>query len=327
MDNYQIFYDQISAAWPDVKLISNCDPSDSTMRGHPTQMWDCQESPSHCTRLTTTPHPILRPSHVLPSSLSLSVSPVLFGLCVWSDHIYSTAENLFRMGATFFDQAHWRQASKAKVFNSEYATTTGGGKGNARGALGEAAWMNGLERNSDLVTTASYAPLFVNDAASGYKWQPDAINFNAAQMYGIPSYWVQWMYSTSFKGCESGSVQTLSYSLTGASNVSVAVAFGNLSAKERSVRASNVVLVHKIVNFQATPTPLAVSVNNLPSSAKLNTTLDVVFMTSDDPMKENTFDNPMAVAPQMTSIKVDGPSYTVTLAPWSVYVVRAYASL
>ena len=30
------------------------------------------------------------------------------------------------------------------------------------GALGDAAWMTGMERNSDIVLMSCYAPLFVN---------------------------------------------------------------------------------------------------------------------------------------------------------------------
>jgi hypothetical protein len=36
------------------------------------------------------------------------------------------------------------------------------GSGNLLGALSEAAFMIGMERNSDIVTMASYAPLFEN---------------------------------------------------------------------------------------------------------------------------------------------------------------------
>ena len=38
----------------------------------------------------------------------------------------------------------------------------GCGQGNLRAAVGEAAFMTGMERNSDIVVMASYAPLFVN---------------------------------------------------------------------------------------------------------------------------------------------------------------------
>ena len=74
----------------------------------------------------------------------------------------------------------------------EYAVTQGAGKGNLLAALGEAAFITGMERNADVVTMASYAPLLVND--NDRKWNPDAIVFNSAQAYGTPSYWVQQMF-------------------------------------------------------------------------------------------------------------------------------------
>ncbi|HEX4644823.1 MAG TPA: alpha-L-arabinofuranosidase C-terminal domain-containing protein, partial [Verrucomicrobiae bacterium] len=61
------------------------------------------------------------------------------------------------------------------------------------GALGEAAFMTGLERNSDIVAMASYAPLFAN--LNNKNWNPDLIYFNGAQVYGTPSYYVQQMFS------------------------------------------------------------------------------------------------------------------------------------
>jgi alpha-L-arabinofuranosidase len=75
----------------------------------------------------------------------------------------------------------------------EYAVTRNCGQGNLRGALGEAAFMTGLERNSDVVIMASYAPLFVN--INYKKWNPDLIDFDGARVYGIPSYYVQKMFS------------------------------------------------------------------------------------------------------------------------------------
>jgi alpha-L-arabinofuranosidase len=79
-----------------------------------------------------------------------------------------------------------------KIYVGEYAVTGGAGKGNLIAALGEAAFMTGMERNSDVVIMASYAPLFVND---GWRmWNPDAIVFNCAEVYGTPSYHVQAMF-------------------------------------------------------------------------------------------------------------------------------------
>jgi len=80
-----------------------------------------------------------------------------------------------------------------KIFIGEYAVTQSAGKGNLRAAIGEAAFMTGMERNSDIVKMASYAPLFVN--LNHRAWNPDLINFNSSRWYGIPSYYVQQMFS------------------------------------------------------------------------------------------------------------------------------------
>ena len=61
------------------------------------------------------------------------------------------------------------------------------------GALAEAAFLTGVERNADVVWLASYAPLF---ARLGYaQWSPDMIWFNGASCYGSPSYYVQKMFA------------------------------------------------------------------------------------------------------------------------------------
>src|SRR5262249_16870519 len=67
-------------------------------------------------------------------------------------------------------------------------------KGNLIAAVGEAAFMTGMERNSDVVVMASYAPLLRH--VSYEAWNPDAINFDASRAFGTPSYWVQQMFST-----------------------------------------------------------------------------------------------------------------------------------
>ena len=80
-----------------------------------------------------------------------------------------------------------------KVYVGEYAVTTNNGNGSLRGAVGEAAFMTGLERNSDVVIMASYAPLFVN--VNDRHWNPDLIQFDGSRACGTPSYYVQQMFS------------------------------------------------------------------------------------------------------------------------------------
>jgi len=80
-----------------------------------------------------------------------------------------------------------------KIYVGEYACTSDCGRGNLKAALGEAAFMTGMERNSDIVVMASYAPLFVN--VNDRRWNPDAVCFDSAAWYGTPSYYVQKLFS------------------------------------------------------------------------------------------------------------------------------------
>ncbi len=94
---------------------------------------------------------------------------------------------------------------KVKVFSGEYAAHPSSGFNNPKantldGALAEAAFLTGVERNADVVVLASYAPLF---ARVGYaQWSPDLIWFDGAGCYGSPSYYVQKMYA-----CNMGDVE------------------------------------------------------------------------------------------------------------------------
>lgn len=105
------------------------------------------------------------------------------------EHYYSTPE-FFIHNAEKYDSY---DRAGHKVYVGEYAVTQGCGQGNLRAAVGEAAFMTGLERNSDVVLMASYAPLFAN--VNYKKWNPDLIDFDSSRVYGLPSYYVQKMFS------------------------------------------------------------------------------------------------------------------------------------
>jgi alpha-L-arabinofuranosidase len=80
----------------------------------------------------------------------------------------------------------------AKVFAGEFAAHEPDRASTLRAAVAEAAFMTGLWRNADVVTMASYAPLFAREGA--VQWAPDLIWFNNTKSYGTPSYYVQAMY-------------------------------------------------------------------------------------------------------------------------------------
>ncbi len=61
-------------------------------------------------------------------------------------------------------------------------------------ALGDAAWMTGLERNSDVVVMSCYAPLLTDVNPGSWQWVTDLIGYDALNSFGSPSYYVQSMY-------------------------------------------------------------------------------------------------------------------------------------
>jgi alpha-L-arabinofuranosidase len=107
-----------------------------------------------------------------------------------SDEHYYSDPSFFMANANKYDSY---SRTGPKVYVGEYAVTTGAGNGNLAAALGEAAFMTGMERNSDIVTMSSYAPLFAN--LSNKNWNPDLIYFTGSQVYGTPSYYGQQMFA------------------------------------------------------------------------------------------------------------------------------------
>ncbi|KAF7302852.1 hypothetical protein MKEN_01247400 [Mycena kentingensis (nom. inval.)] len=62
-----------------------------------------------------------------------------------------------------------------------------------QGAAAEAAFMTGMERNSDVVFASAYAPSFQH--IRNYQWTPDIITYDAMRMVKSTSYYVQQMFS------------------------------------------------------------------------------------------------------------------------------------
>ena len=84
-----------------------------------------------------------------------------------------------------------------KVFLGEFAAHEPV-QGNRRpnnlyAALCEAAYLTGIERNSDVVVMSCYAPLLSREGE--VDWTPDLIWFNDGEVYKTPSYHVQQLFS------------------------------------------------------------------------------------------------------------------------------------
>lgn len=107
------------------------------------------------------------------------------------EHIYGRPMQVI----DFAKRLDSRDRNGRKSVLAEYAVQNSGGYGNLRAALAEAVMLSGIERNSDVMPMASYAPLLANVKA--INWRPDLIYFDGVSSYGTPSYYVQKMFADS----------------------------------------------------------------------------------------------------------------------------------
>jgi alpha-L-arabinofuranosidase len=110
------------------------------------------------------------------------------------DHFYTTIPTALAQAHLYDDYSR----TGTKVFVGEWATNNPrtGDTPMVAFALGDAAWLTGLERNSDVVVMNCYAPLLVNVNPGGRQWAVNLIGYDAQTSFGSPSYYVQKMFSS-----------------------------------------------------------------------------------------------------------------------------------
>ncbi len=115
-----------------------------------------------------------------------------------SDFAYAVDEHYYVKSEWMFDNANRYDnydRDGVKVFAGEYACHIGDNQpkpNSLEAAVAEAAMMTGFERNADVVTLASYAPLFAR--VNYTQWHPDMIFVNNHEIMLTPSYHVQAMF-------------------------------------------------------------------------------------------------------------------------------------
>lgn len=116
-----------------------------------------------------------------------------FNLRLGSDmidpHWYVTPEYFYN-SRTIFDKT---PRGHYDIYVGEYAVNAQVGDGNMDAALSEASFMIDMERNSDIVKMASYAPLIQNDNA--INWHCNLIWQHSGESLGRASYYNQKMFS------------------------------------------------------------------------------------------------------------------------------------
>jgi alpha-L-arabinofuranosidase len=105
------------------------------------------------------------------------------------DEHYYLSPGWFINNQDFYDKY---DRSKAKVYLGEYAAHLPGRPSNVETALAEALYLTALERNGDVVSMASYAPLLAKEGHT--QWKPDLIYFNNTTVKPTVDYYVQQLY-------------------------------------------------------------------------------------------------------------------------------------
>jgi alpha-N-arabinofuranosidase len=219
---------------------------------------------------------------------------------VLDEHFYMAAKQ------SFADANHYDKVDRQgpKIFVGEWATREGEPTPNLQAALGDAAWMTGLERNSDIVIMASYAPLFVNVNPGGMQWATDLIGYDALSSYGSPSYWAQVLFANHL-GTEAVA-STLA-------NAGPRV-YASVTRDEKRRK-----LFVKVVNARSDAMPLSITLDGVPNVEREVT---LISLSGKSPNATNSIANPEAVVPVESHIHTAGAKFEHSFAPYSINVLE-----
>jgi len=220
---------------------------------------------------------------------------------LYDDHYYRSAEGFFK------DLQHYDKADRngPKVFVGEWATREGSPTPNFKGALGDAAWMTSMERNSDLIVMHCYAPLFVNVNPGGMQWKTDLIGFNGLESYGSPAYYAQVMFAghigdvTPKSELKAEAGIFLPYSVT------------------RQTATGKVFL--KVVNPGAVAHKVKLVLNGL---KEVRPEGEAVTLSANGPEETNTIKEPAKIVPVSNPLKNVMPAFDYTFPAWSITVLE-----
>ena len=254
---------------------------------------------------------------------------------MYDDHFYRGAHQLMQMATLYdkpsgpaapltFNGGGWngRQPDGIKTFVGEWAAQEGRPTPNLNSALGDAAFVMGLEKNSDAVLMECYAPLLVNvsaaDPGKGYpkamQWNTNLIGYDALRCFGSVSYYAQVMLAQN-KGDA-----VLQAHLQGIATA--ATADGRVLFATATLSKSDKTVLVKVVNFGDAAADLEI---RLEGQAHIEPTGTAIVLAG-DPSWVNTADEPLRVAPQQEAIANAGASFHRSFSPHSLTILRLKVS-
>jgi len=171
---------------------------------------------------------------------------------------------------------------------------------NMYAAIGDAAFMTQMEKNSDIVVMNCYAPMFVNVNPGARQWRPNLFGYDGLRVYGSPSYHAIKMFSTHIGD------QILKAT---AADTDVLV------SATRDSRSGT--LYVKLVNATAAAAAVQLDFKGVRTLASSGTAVTLAA----DPQATNSIDAPQAVAPVTTKVEGVKPGFTYTIPAHGIVVL------
>ncbi len=168
-------------------------------------------------------------------------------------------------------------------------------------ALGDAAWMAAMERNSDLIIMQCYAPLLVNVSPGARQWRPDLIGYDGLHVFGSPSYYAIQMFSQNV-GDEILKV--------GAKNTDIQ------SSATRDSKTGEIDL--KLVNIRPKPVRVRIALQGVGSVDRTGTAITLAA----DPDATNSLKEPRNVVPVTKTVTNLKSSFNYEVPPHSIVVLK-----
>lgn len=233
---------------------------------------------------------------IIATSASTGGSP----FDVLDDHFYQSPQ-WFESNSNYFDNM---PRGSYQIFIGEYAANEGSPTNDMNSALGDASWLLGLERNSDLVTMSSYAPLWVN--VNGNQWVPDLIGFNNTTSYGSPSYYAQLILA------QNHGTTVVSDTVSGAGGLQTLV----------TKTGSTYYLT--VINTSAAANTTTINLNGVTS---VSSTAAVTSLSAPSSSSTNSIANPTNIVPVTSTLSGLGPTFSYTFSGNSITILQFTATV
>lgn len=218
---------------------------------------------------------------------------------VLDDHFYNSAQ-WFLSNSDHYDNY---PRGSYEIFVGEFAAREGL-TSTMIAALGDAAFLMGMMRNSDLVTLSAYAPLWIN--VDSYQWTTDLIGFGNTSSFGSASYYAQQVLSLNHGDTVVSSTQTGANSL------------------QTLVTKTGSTYYLTVVNPLGTPTPVTI---NLGGAETVSSTATTTTLSASSSNATNSISNPTNIVPVTSFVAELDSSFEYTFPSYSLTVLQFDATI